>query len=365
MNEPFHKDMLDRSRRDRPLYLQVYEILQTHIRDVRNSGNILPSTRELARMFDVAENTIRQAMTLLTDAGLVCRIRHRGTVLVSEQLPDDPQGNSRSIGIVFPAEGYSFWRDLLQIMHSEAEKNGYSLDIYLYCWDNLADERRALRKAFRSSSGVILYPNSLGNDRQLITEFNRRRIPLVLFLLYYDDLDISIVASGNYQAAYELTESLIRKGAGRIAFIHNFFHLITAETRLAGYRKALEDNNLKFDESMVCPVHAHGEDFRALSELTGKKSPDGIVCGTPRIASQILRRMRNPPECAVFLTQETDFPCPIIGARVQTEELGSAVIGETVRRIRNPNSSCRKLQINLKINVIPPQNAITASTRHK
>jgi len=292
MNEPFHKDMLDRSRRDRPLYLQVYEILQTHIRDMRNSGNILPSTRELARMFDVAENTIRQAMTLLTDAGLVCRIRHRGTVL-------------------------------------------------------------------------ILYPNSLGNDRQLITEFNRRRIPLVLFLLYYDDLDISIVASGNYQAAYELTESLIRKGAGRIAFIHNFFHLITAETRLAGYRKALEDNNLKFDESMVCPVHAHGEDFRALSELTGKKSPDGIVCGTPRIASQILRRMRNPPECAVFLTQETDFPCPIIGARVQTEELGSAVIGETVRRIRNPNSSCRKLQINLKINVIPPQNAITASTRHK
>ena len=39
MNEPFHKDMLDRSRRDRPLYLQVYEILQTHIRDMRNSGN--------------------------------------------------------------------------------------------------------------------------------------------------------------------------------------------------------------------------------------------------------------------------------------------------------------------------------------
>ena len=195
MNEPFHKDMLDRSRRDRPLYLQVYEILQTHIRDVRNSGNILPSTRELARMFDVAENTIRQAMTLLTDAGLVCRIRHRGTVLVSEQLPDDPQGNSRSIGLVFPAEGYSFWRDLLQIMHSEAEKNGYSLDIYLYCWDNLADERRALSKAFRSSSGVILYPNPLGNDRQLITEFNRRRIPLVLFLLYYDDLDIEEACS--------------------------------------------------------------------------------------------------------------------------------------------------------------------------
>lgn len=363
MNEPFHKDMLDRSRRDRPLYLQVYEILQTHIRDMRNSGNILPSTRELARMFDVAENTIRQAMTLLTDAGLVCRIRHRGTVLVSEQLPDDPQGNSRSIGIVFPAEGYSFWRDLLQIMHSEAEKNGYSLDIYLYCWDNLADERRALRKAFRSSSGVILYPNALGNDRQLIAEFNQRRIPLVLFLLYYDDLDISIVASGNYQAAYELTESLIRKGAGRIAFIHDFFHLITAETRLAGYKKALADYNLEFDESMIWQAPP-GQDFRTLIKSADKKSPDGMICGTQRIALQMLRRMRNPAKCAVFLTQETDFPCPVIGAQVQTEELGSAVIGETVRRIRNPNSSCRKLQINLKINVITPKNT-TNSTRHK
>lgn len=74
MDEPFHRDMLDRSRRDRPLYLQVYEILQTHIRAMRrNRGSVLPSTRELAKMFHVAENTVRQAMTLLTDAGLVRR----------------------------------------------------------------------------------------------------------------------------------------------------------------------------------------------------------------------------------------------------------------------------------------------------
>ena len=45
MDEPFRKDMLDRSRRDRPLYLQVYEILRSHaLNAAPDSGNMLPST---------------------------------------------------------------------------------------------------------------------------------------------------------------------------------------------------------------------------------------------------------------------------------------------------------------------------------
>ena len=49
MDEPFRKDMLDRSRRDRPLYLQVYEILRSHaLNAAPDSGNVLPSTGRLA-----------------------------------------------------------------------------------------------------------------------------------------------------------------------------------------------------------------------------------------------------------------------------------------------------------------------------
>lgn len=41
MDEPFRKDMLDRSRRDRPLYLQVYEILRSHaLNAAPDSGNV-------------------------------------------------------------------------------------------------------------------------------------------------------------------------------------------------------------------------------------------------------------------------------------------------------------------------------------
>ena len=349
MDEPFRKDMLDRSRRDRPLYLQVYEILRSHaLNAAPDSGNVLPSTGRLAEMFGVAENTIRQAMNLLVEARLVCRIRHRGTVLTSEQLPDDPQGSSRSIGLVFPAEGYGFWRNLLQIMHAEAERNGYSLDIYLYRWNSLSDERRALGKAFRGCSGVILYPNSQGNDRSLIAEYNARRIPLVLFLLYYDDLNVSIVASGNYQAAYELTETLIRDGCRKIIFVHDHFQLITAKVRLAGYRKALEDNHLEFRSDLVRAEDCRRESGEFAKWIDGI-SPDGMVCCTPRTAVRILRLCRRPAACAVFLSQKERLSFPAVSAGVQTEELGRAAICEAVRRNRNPGSSGRKLQINLKI----------------
>ena len=67
MNEPFHKDMLDRSRRDRPLYLQVYEILQTHIRDMRNSGNADSRRKNKLRTSHTPMQTMSAAGLVISD----------------------------------------------------------------------------------------------------------------------------------------------------------------------------------------------------------------------------------------------------------------------------------------------------------
>ena len=185
----FDSSMLNRTGGE-PLYRQIADLLAAAFSAPEKKQAVLPPTLELARLFGISHKTIENAMRLLTDRNLISRVRCRGSIPIISESSLDPDAKSRSIGFVCPISGYDFWQPMLKAMHQEAAKNHYSLDIYLYRWNNRNDERRALTKASGACSGVILYPNSCGSDRELIRKFNRMRPPLLLYLLYFDDIDM-------------------------------------------------------------------------------------------------------------------------------------------------------------------------------
>ena len=63
-----------------PLYLQLADIFRQRIgRDIWTPGNMLPSIESLMKEFTVARITVRQAIRLLSDEGLVTAQRGNGT----------------------------------------------------------------------------------------------------------------------------------------------------------------------------------------------------------------------------------------------------------------------------------------------
>ncbi len=79
---------LDRSQ-DTPLYQQIYSELRRAILNQQlESGTKLPSTRELASLYDVSRNTIKSAFSQLITEGYLESFVGAGT-FVSHQLPDD------------------------------------------------------------------------------------------------------------------------------------------------------------------------------------------------------------------------------------------------------------------------------------
>jgi GntR family transcriptional regulator len=67
-----------------PLYLQIAEVLRQRIdKGVWARGDTLPSLNELMEEFSVAKVTIRQAVKLLQDDGLLAAHRGRGTVVTA------------------------------------------------------------------------------------------------------------------------------------------------------------------------------------------------------------------------------------------------------------------------------------------
>lgn len=92
-------DMLMTASIDRssfqPFYYQVYQILlQKIVSDEWEPGDLLPTEKDLQEQFDVSRATVRQALDMLVNEGLIYRQRGRGTFVAE---PVIEQGLSRII----------------------------------------------------------------------------------------------------------------------------------------------------------------------------------------------------------------------------------------------------------------------------
>ncbi len=355
MRKLFSEKMLDRAR-ERPLYLQVYEAIRKFAMSSRaDKTELLPTTAELAAAFGVGENTIRAAMRLLADEQIVCRIKHRGTVLTARQNPADPQANSRSLALVFPTRG-GIWKETIEAMQDEAVRNGCSLDLYLYDWRNLNDEQRAVARAVRHCAGLVLYPNSIGNDSPLIRELENRKYPLVLFCLFFEKIDCNIVANNNFQGAKDLTEALFARNCRKIALIGEYGHLQTMRSRIEGYRKAHEEFSLEADPRLLF-LRTDSMSFSdELTRFLSETRPDAVICPNPAflpgLRSVAAKLHLAPLQYGLFHFSGVVSPAPaddVASAVIQTEELGRAAIELLCHQIRNRSSTRRKIILNMKI----------------
>lgn len=84
--------------RKKPLYITVYDQLFKLITNgVYFPNSQLPSEPELAKMFGVSRMTLRQALSLLEDDGLIRRIHGKGNFIM-ENSTDTPETGLEKIG---------------------------------------------------------------------------------------------------------------------------------------------------------------------------------------------------------------------------------------------------------------------------
>lgn len=77
------------------------------------------------------------------------------------------------------------------------------------------------------------------------------KIPLVLFDKIAKIVNCSKVSINDRKAAYQAVTYLIKKGYKRIAHFRGSYIPQIANDRFLGYKKALEDNNIIYDSSLV------------------------------------------------------------------------------------------------------------------
>lgn len=298
--------MLNREADAPALYLQLVQFFRDKIASGDWSANAqIPTELDLTSTYDVSRNTIRQALNVLVQDGLLERTQGRGTFVRVPSLTPAVAAQratvrERRVGVVLSHAGDQLNMEILIGVEQACRSRGYELS-FSYSNDNgELQQRDVSRLRAGGVCGFVLFPLSDEEESQAIAQLHADGLPLVLVDRYLPTLETDYVGVDNLNGGYRATEHLLILGHRRIGFAHQRIGGLTTSSvreRWQGYRQALQDYGQPYDEALLFNTADK-------SAITGSRRPTAVFAVNDVSAMDILKAaqtlgLRVPEDLAV------------------------------------------------------------------
>lgn len=158
-------------------------------------------------------------------------------------------GRSNVIGLLVVDLTTQYVGEIIRGIDDVLTANQYELVLYTTHRRKIKESAYVNLMARGLADGLLIV---LPRDPEAyLRSLRQREFPYVLIDQFgIDDNDLTVTAA-NRDGGYEATKHLIDLGHRRIGIITGWMDMVAARHRLDGYRSALADHNIHFDESLV------------------------------------------------------------------------------------------------------------------
>ncbi|MBC8163801.1 MAG: GntR family transcriptional regulator [Roseiflexaceae bacterium] len=312
-------------------------------------GMRLPTEHEIAEQYAISRGTVRQALMVLANEGLIERVQGRGSTVLSRNVPSEAPAERR-IGLVLNRPGAQLELDILVGVEQAARARGYRVT-FIYTNDRieqLAPDIAYLRED-RAVGIIVSLDNDIVRD-DTIAQLQRSGLPTVLVDRYMAEQDSDYVAADNRGGGFRATEHLLILGHTQIGFVYTSVgtrKTTSVRDRLLGYRHALEAYGVPYDESLVlcCPYPSEPptDPPAALSAYVYRTNgPTAIFAVHDQVALHVLQAARQcgrrvPEDLALVgfddLSYAAHLTPPLTTVAQQRSELGTRAANLLIDRI--------------------------------
>lgn len=281
---------------------ELENTLRSEITKHLKPGDLLLPEMQLAEKYSVGRITVRKAVESLVIEGILQRIQGKGTFVVEK----DKKLKKQIAVIVFHSDNpyYSkIIRGVEQVM-AEASFNT------ILCNSKGSPEKETehIMRLISSVDGFIVAPtHELNAYSKGVNMISRSKIPLVFICHIINGQEINASADyaipDNYGGGFMAGQHFFERGYRnfRCLMPEKGIQSDDVRERLYGFKSALEQNGMKFDDTMI--VEISGNDTRNAYELdaymaTGKilagyAPPMGIFAGGDPMAIGLMRGLRE------------------------------------------------------------------------
>jgi len=205
---------------------------------------------------------------------------------------------SHSVGVVVCEIANNYFSQAINGIESIAYNRGYHVIISQSHESYDREVVNVEHLASRSVDGLLV---SLSAETDRVDHFKKlhdKGFPIVFFDRVTNDIETHKVVADNYQGAYNATQHLIDAGFTRIAHLASSAHLSISVERLNGYKAALRDHGIPFNEAYIRNCNHGGMIFNELEDavkslVTLKDKPDAIFSAGDRLTVSCLRVLKT------------------------------------------------------------------------
>ena len=299
-----------------PIYVKLSRRIEDEIRQGCFRGGRLPGVHTLSRRLGANHITVRKALLLLEEKGLLDVIPSRGTFLRGAPEPRERHGVIGCVGSYFSEPV----RDLAMAQANERlKKDGYSL-LNITASSVLFDDNPRLLLQF-PVDGYIFFGSSI--SRKICDCLTENHIPVIC--TNNRKIPVNHVGSDHFAAYTGVLKALKSAGCRKIGFLDyqrpSDFENYIEDIRSVFRRELAED----FDHDLFCVSDSkrlyllHGEGYHEAAAMDFVRShreniPDGIVAVPqtvpvlkryfPKLKAAAVSQHLHCPGCDFVMHQE-------------------------------------------------------------
>ena len=266
---------------------------------------------------------------------------------------------SHSVGVLIPDMTAPFYGAVLLALDRVLRANGYHSLVSCY-GSNYGLEHDNLQFLLGTGiDGLIYVPENL-----TLEEFNalaeNSGVPVVQVDRMLPGAQADAVLTDNTESVYQAISYLLSRGHRRIGVISGPRSVSTARERLAGYLRALNENGVFYDDSLVISgENAFATGYQGLVSLLTLPNPPTAIFSTNYditfglITAALERGIKIPGEISVFGYDCVDIcsmmtpPLPVVQQNEQ--ELGRLAGSYLIERIEGSTVPPRVTRLKSKL----------------
>ena len=321
-------------------YQQLAEILKSEITHIlRQGGDKLPTEAELSQRYHMSRQTVRHALQILEDDGLIHRRQGSGSY-ITEQVKDP---SVRQIAVITSFLDDYIFPSVLHNAQSIFSQEGYSTLVYA-TENRVSTEREILTRLLNENPSAILVEGSKTAlptpNADLYLKLREIGIPVLFLHGIYSNLQgFPSMLDDNYNGGYQLCRYLIERGHSKIAGIFKSDD-IQGPQRYHGVVNAIRDEDLPIPDqsfywydtedrlAMLEKNDLQVVDYFIRNRLPGSTA---VVCYNDEIANLLIRRLLENgiqvPKDVAVVSFDNSFYSSLSSCRITSLSHGEHNVG--------------------------------------
>lgn len=229
---------------------------------------------------------------------------------------------SKVIAVLVSSTQTNFSDQILKGIQEQARVHNLSVMIIFAGEGDAEVQAKAIRTVIeRSVMGILLVAIDLDPSNDELLE--NANIPFIFISMTLKNSAFPFISSNDFDIGYQATKYLIGKGHQKIGFAATDLDSFVGHLRYEGYRDAMRDNHLSFDEDWICGGHFTYEDgVNAMEHYGPQTELTAVIASSDLAGIGILNQATNygmkVPDRLAILTIDGTQLCDIVRPKLSS-----------------------------------------------